>query len=123
MGAAAAGAAATQQTEVTAMHPYAQPLGSKAVQARHGEVLDTIQDFRYQAAYKLAMDEAHERLAADAARSRLLGEVGPTAGWRPILAGLRRRVGGALVGAGARLQGAGGGALADPASAAATAAS
>ena len=88
------------------MYPHDQTLGSKAAGARRAEVLDTIRDHRYLAGHKLALDEAHERAVAEAARCRLLADAGLAPGWRPAVAGVRRRVGAALVGVGTRLQGA-----------------
>ena len=88
------------------MHPHHQTLGSKAAGPRRAEVLDTIRDHRYLAGHKLALDEAHERAMAEAARCRLLAANRTAPSRRPTGAGVRRRVGAALVGVGTWLQGA-----------------
>ena len=97
------------------MHPYHQSFGSTAGGARRAQVLATIRGHRYLAGHKLALDEAHERAAAESARCRLLAANGAATGWRPGGAGVRRRVGAALVGVGTRLQGASPAVLATPA--------
>ena len=87
------------------MYPYYQTLGYKAAETRQAELLDTIRDYRYLAAHKLAADDLRERAIAEAARSRLLAANGVVPGWRPAIAGMRQRVGAALVGVGTWLQG------------------
>ena len=89
------------------MHPYHQSLGSTAGVARREQVLNIIRDHRYLAGQKLALDEAHEQAVAEVARARLLADAGFAPGWRLLTAGLRQRVGAALVRVGTRLQGAG----------------
>ena len=100
------------------MYPL-ESMNPRSAVARREELLRTIADYRHLAGPKLALDEARERALAEVARSRLLPDAGAVLGRRSPA--LRRRLGTALVAAGTRLQGAGGGALADPASAAATA--
>ena len=87
------------------MDPYVQAVGHRAAEARREKLLNAICDYRHLAAARLAMDDAHERAVAEAARSRLLATDGVAAGWRPFIGAMRRRVGAALVGVGTRLQG------------------
>jgi hypothetical protein len=85
------------------MHRY----GSRTDRLAAGEryFLDTVVEFGHLAPRKLAIDEAHERMLADAAQARLLigAAVGPTE--MTFIAALRQRLGQGLVLLGMRLQG------------------
>ena len=88
------------------MYPYYQTLGYKTAEARQTELLDTIQNCRYLASHKLALDDARQRALAEVTRSRLLADAGVASGWRPSAGAMRQRLGAALIGVGTRLQGA-----------------
>ena len=87
------------------MHPYYQTLGHKAAETRQAELLNTIRDYRYLAGYKLAADGMRERALTERALCRRLAAHGARPARRPVVAGMRRRLGEALVGLGTRLQG------------------
>ena len=100
--------AATHQREDASMDPYDLIAGYSASEARRQDVHDTIRDWRYLAAHKVAADEHYERLIAEAAQSRLLAADGVVSGWSATLySATRQRVGEALVAVGTRLQGMG----------------
>ena len=82
-----------------------RPPDTPPAEARRQDVHDTIRDWRYQAAHKVAADEHYERLIAEAAQSRLPPANGVAGGWCPLFAGTRQRVGAVLVAIGMKLQG------------------
>jgi hypothetical protein len=97
--------AATPQREDASMDLYDPTAGNSAAGARRQNVHDTIRDWSYQAAHKVAADDHYERLIAEAAQPRLPAVNGVAGGWSPFFAGTRQRVGAVLIAIGARLQG------------------
>jgi hypothetical protein len=77
----------------------------QTAETRRPDRVDMILDWRYLASHKLAADEHYERAIAEAAQRHLLVANGLGTGWRPVIDGTRRRVGGILVAIGTRLQG------------------
>ncbi len=88
------------------MDRYRAAGGRPPVRGRETSVLDAIDDCRFLAAGKLAVDDARAR-AAEAALPRSLAEAGAGAVRPPRLGGARRRLGAALARIGGRLRGAG----------------
>jgi hypothetical protein len=87
------------------MLPY-QPLSGRDAAARHEQLWTTILDYRHAAGLKVMADDFREQARAEAALAQALKEAGVEPGWRSGLRALRHQVGGALVRAGERLQGA-----------------
>ena len=83
--------------------------------SRHNHTLDAIVDFRYLAPAKLARDEAHERMRAEAALRRLGDRIEPTARHPQLTDRVRQHLGDILILIGTRLQGVHGGATQVPA--------
>jgi hypothetical protein len=82
------------------------PYDHSAADLRRHDVHDTIRDWSYQAAHKVAADEHYARLIAEAAQSRQFaadGEAG--SGWEQLIDVTRQRLGEALAAVGMRLQG------------------
>jgi hypothetical protein len=74
--------------------------------SRHNHTLSAIVDFRYLAPAKLARDEAHERMRAEAALRAFGDGHEPTARRPQRTASVRQHLGELLIQIGARLQGA-----------------
>jgi hypothetical protein len=73
--------------------------------SRQNQTLNAIDDFRYLAPAKLGLDEAHERILADAALRQIVDGNEPTAGRPQLIDSVRHRLGGILILIGTRLQG------------------
>ena len=84
------------------MHRY----GSRTDRLAAGEryFLDTVVEFGHLAPRKLAIDEAHERMLAEAERARLLNDATYGTARLTLIATLRQRLGQELVLLGMRLQ-------------------
>ena len=74
-------------------------------EARPNHVLDAVVAYRYFAPGKLARDEAHERILAEAALCRLLDRTALAAGRPRPLVVVRHRLGDLLIRFGTTLQG------------------
>lgn len=74
--------------------------------SRHDQTLNAIVDLRYLAPAKLARDEAHERMLAEAALLQLVAGNASMTGRPPLLDTGRHRLGGILILIGTMLQGA-----------------
>ena len=72
---------------------------------RRPDRIDEILEWRYLASHKLAADDHYERAIAEVAQRHLLVANGLTTGWRPVIDGMRQRMGAVLVAIGTRLQG------------------
>ena len=77
----------------------------QTAETRRPDRVDMIMDWRYLASHKLAADERYERAIVEAAQRSLLVANGLTTGWRPVIDGMRQRMGAVLVAVGTRLQG------------------
>jgi hypothetical protein len=87
------------------MYPHEPPRGRDAA-AKQEQLWTTILDYRHAAGLKLMADDFREQARAEAALALALHEAGAEAVQVSPLRALRQRVGGALVRAGRRLQGA-----------------
>ncbi|HEU5430705.1 MAG TPA: hypothetical protein VFU81_03530 [Thermomicrobiales bacterium] len=102
----AAGVASMRQhREDTPMYPDDPTSERRTLAARQATLLDTIQDCRFLAGYKLAADDARERAIADVVLARRLAASGSTPRRVPILRRMRQFGGEALVRLGMMLRG------------------
>ena len=74
--------------------------------SRQDQILNAVVDFRYLAPAKLARDEAHERMVAEAVLLPFVNENEPMPGRPPLMEMVRHRLGGILILIGTGLQGA-----------------
>ena len=80
--------------------------GRGSAAARTEATLNAVGGYQCLAPHRLWMDETREAVMAEAARVRLLAGAEPAPGRRSLVEAVRHRVGAALAGVGARLQGA-----------------
>jgi hypothetical protein len=87
------------------MDPY-RSANEYRSKSRDNQVLDAVVDYRYFAPGKLALDEAHERMLAEAALDRFLDGSDPSASRPRLTEVIRHRLDGVLILIGTSLQGA-----------------
>ena len=73
--------------------------------SRHNHTLNAIVDFRYLAPAKLGLDEAHERMRADAALCQIVDGNEPITRRPPLSDRVRQHLGGILILIGTRVKG------------------